>query len=99
MMASKSISWSSPRQDPLLVIVPSVPIAKEGNKLIIDEKAISGLYLYLEFWPGPVRCIFREGDRSNLLFAKAYDAGVLPFEIKTISANAPVPDELIADAA
>ena len=83
---------------PLLVIIPSVPIAQDGNKYIIDEKAVAGLHLYLKFWPGSVRSIFRMGDRSTLLFGKAYAAGELPFEIKCLPPNAVVPDELISDA-
>src|ERR1019366_6913433 len=79
--------------------VLSTPIAKKGDELAIDEKAISGINLYLEFWPGPVRCIFREGDRSALLFGRTYDSGALSFEIQILSANAVIPDEMIADAA
>ena len=85
-------------QGPLLVVVPSVAIAKDGNSYLIDEKAASGLDLYSKLWPGPVRCIFREGDRSSLLFGRSYDAAELPFQILTLRADATVPDEFIADA-
>ena len=84
--------------DPILVVVPSVPIAKDGTKYILDEKAVSGLTLYLKYWPGSVRCVFREADPTALLFGRAYDSSELPFEILSLPANAAIPDDLIYDA-
>jgi colanic acid/amylovoran biosynthesis glycosyltransferase len=84
-------------RDPLLVIIPSVPAATNGKKYILDEKAVSGLHLYMKFWPGPVRCIFREGNSSSVLFGREHDAE-LPFEVKVIPAQASVPDPHISDA-
>jgi colanic acid/amylovoran biosynthesis glycosyltransferase len=85
-------------QDPLLVIVPSVTVGRDGNHYVIDEKAVSGLGLYLKHWPGPVRCIFRSGDRSALTFGKSYNPAELPFEIHVLPTNGDVADELISDA-
>jgi len=90
-MSSLPLIGRGREQDPLLVIVPSVPIAKDGDKYVIDEKTVSGLSLYLKLWPGTVRCIFRKGDRSSLPFGKSYNTAELPFEIQILSANAAVP--------
>src|SRR6185437_12508080 len=83
----------------LLVIVPSVPVAVDGSRYLIDEKVVSGLDLYLKLWPGQVRCVFREGDQSSLPFARSYDAAELPFQMRILPTNAAVPDELVFDAA
>jgi colanic acid/amylovoran biosynthesis glycosyltransferase len=88
-----------PVEKPLLVIVPSVTAAREAGAWTFDEKAIAGLYLYQRFWPGRVRCIFREGNRGELNFARSYALEQLPFEIRVLPANSNIPDELIADAA
>ena len=97
-MSSLPLIGRAREQDPLLVIVPSVSIARDQDRYVIDEKAVSGLHLYLKLWPGTVRCIFREGDRSTLLYGKSYDAAELPFQIRILPANAAVPDELLSDA-
>lgn len=88
-----------PIEKPLLVIVPSVTATREAGAWTFDEKAIAGLHLYQKFWPGRVRCLFREGSRGELNFARSYDTEQLPFEIHVLPANSSVPDELIADAA
>jgi colanic acid/amylovoran biosynthesis glycosyltransferase len=98
-MASSPSTSPAVKEVPLLVVVPSVGVARdERNRLIIDEKAISGLHLYQKLWPGRVRCIFREGDRSAVIFGRTYDLGRLPFEIEILPRNALVPDSLISDA-
>jgi colanic acid/amylovoran biosynthesis glycosyltransferase len=83
---------------PLFVIVPSVPVAKDGKNFIIDEKALSGLLLYLRFWPGSVRCVFRAGSRSDLPYGRPYDPRDLPFEIVVLRRGEAVGDEIISDA-
>ena len=97
-MSSLPLIGRAREQDPLLVIVPSVSIARDHDRYVIDEKAVSGLHLYLKLWPGTVRCIFREGDRSTLLYGKSYDAAELPFQVRILPANTAVPDELLSDA-
>jgi colanic acid/amylovoran biosynthesis glycosyltransferase len=93
-------STSRTLEEPLLVVVPSIAIVRnDANKFTIDEKALSGLHLYQELWPGHVRCIFREGDRSAILFGRTFDLGHLPFEVEILPKNSLVPDHLISDAA
>src|SRR6476646_8004749 len=86
------------RPNPLLVVTPSVPIARESSGYVIDEKAVAGLEYYLKLWPGSVRAIFREGERSALQFGKVYAPTALPFEICCLGEGATIPDELIAGA-
>lgn len=87
-----------PVTKPILVIVPSVMMASAGEQYILDEKAVSGLRLYSSFWPGRVRCVFREGDRETLTFGRQYNPKDLDFEVKKLPRNSFVPDEVIADA-
>jgi colanic acid/amylovoran biosynthesis glycosyltransferase len=98
-MASQPSIGRELEAGPLLVIVPSVPMAVDGSRYLIDEKVVSGLDLYLKLWPGQIRCVFREGDQSSLLFARPYDAAELPFQVRILPTNAAVPDELVVDAA
>lgn len=98
-MASQPSIGRELEPGPLLVIVPSVPAAVDGDRYLIDEKVVSGLDLYLKLWPGQVRCVFRDGDQSSLPFAKPYNAAELPFQIRVLPTNSAVPDELIFDAA
>ena len=79
--AGLSSQQSSPRPlAPLLVITPSVPAARKGDTLFLDDKAVAGLQLYCQYWPGPVRAIFREGAASTITFGSSYDPLLLPFE-------------------
>lgn len=84
---------------PLLVIIPSIPAAPQGNALFLDQKAVSGLGLYCRFWTGRVRCIFREGPATAILFGSKHEPQSLPFEVAVIPADAPVPNALLHDAA
>ena len=86
------------QKDPLLVVIPSVPISQKGDGYVLDEKAVAGLEYYLKYWPGSVRSVFRGGDPSGLLFGKTYSPSELPFEVRSLPSNATVPDELISDA-
>jgi colanic acid/amylovoran biosynthesis glycosyltransferase len=98
MLSSPAVSGLF-EEKPLLVIVPSVVAAREGDTWILDEKAISGLHLYQKLWPGRVRSIFREGSKSLLNFGRPYVLNQLPFEIRTLPSGSTVPDQLISDAA
>src|SRR5262245_18393103 len=60
----------NPNDQPMLVVVPSIPAARDGDALFLDDKAVSGLRLYSRYWEGPVRAIFREGAASNIVFGK-----------------------------
>ena len=83
----------------LLVVIPSVPAARQGDQLFLDDKAVSGLRLYSEYWPGRVRCIFREGRAAKILFGRLYDTISLPFEVTIVAEGAPIPDVIVRDAA
>jgi colanic acid/amylovoran biosynthesis glycosyltransferase len=47
---------------------------------------------------GPVRCIFREGPPSSLVFATPRDAKSLPFDIHVIPDHSSIPNHLVEDA-
>jgi glycosyltransferase involved in cell wall biosynthesis len=85
-------------QEPLFVITPSVPAYVEGDRFFLDEKAVSGLHLYSQFWPGILRCVFRAGEKSSIGFGRWHTAAELPFEIAVIPENSQVPDNLITGA-
>jgi len=83
----------------LLVLTPSVPAGRRNGKLLLDEKAASGLRLYAELWPGHVRCIFRELAGETLPFASLYEPDELALEIEILPPGSAIPDELLRDAA
>jgi colanic acid/amylovoran biosynthesis glycosyltransferase len=85
-------------EKPLLVILPSVVAARSADDWVLDEKAISGLHLYQRLWPGRIRGVFREGDRSTLNFGRPYALDQFPFEIRVVPPKERVPDALISDA-
>lgn len=83
---------------PLFVVTPSIPAYADGENYFLDEKAMSGLHLYSQLWPGSLRCIFRKGEKSSIGFGRWYTAAELSFEIEVIPENSRVPDDLIAGA-
>ena len=89
----------SPKPGERLVLTPSVPAGRVGGELLIDEKAASGLALYAELWPGPVRCVFRDLAGGELAFGSRMDPATLPFEVEIIPAESEVPEGLIAGSA
>jgi colanic acid/amylovoran biosynthesis glycosyltransferase len=84
---------------PVLVITPSVLAARKDNLLFLDDKAVSGLRLYSHYWPGRVRCIFRQGSPRAILFGSWHEPASLPFDIAIIPETASIPDALLRDAA
>ena len=84
---------------PLLVVIPSVAAARQGDRLFLDDKAISGLGLYKEYWSGRVRGIFRECSPDAITFGSWHNPESLPFEIATVPENGPVPDAMLWDSA
>lgn len=85
-------------QAPLLVIVPTVTVTRQDGRYILDRKAVAGLQLYSQLWPGRVRCVLRESDHAGALFVGAYAPGELPFEVQKLPPKALIPDELISDS-
>jgi glycosyltransferase involved in cell wall biosynthesis len=86
-------------RDRLLVVTPSVPAHVDENGWFLDEKAVSGLRLYSQLWPGPVRSVFRAGARSSIAFGRRYERDELPFEVRVIPESDSVAEDLISDAA
>ena len=84
---------------PTLVIIPSVCVARKDGLLFLDDKAISGLDLYREYWPGDVRCIFREGPTSDVLFGHWQHSSSLPFEVTIVPTGSIISDDLLQGAA
>ena len=72
---------------------------RDGTALFLDDKAVSGMKLYSRFWPGRVRCIFREGPSGEILYGSWYNSDLLPFEVEIIPGKAPTPDVLLSGAA
>lgn len=83
----------------LLVVIPSVAAARQGDRLFLDDKAISGLGLYKEYWSGRVRSIFRESSPDAITFGSWHNQKSLPFEITTVPENGRVPDAMLRDSA
>ena len=69
----------------MLVVVSSVCAARKLGRLYLDRKAVDGLKRYAADWDGPVKCIMREGNASNIVFGAEYDQSELPFEIKIVA--------------
>ena len=84
---------------PVLVVTPTIPAARLEGMLLLDDKAVSGLTEYTRRWPGPVRCIFREGPPNALVFATPRDARKLPFDVHVLPDRAAIPAYLVEDAA
>ncbi|WP_420383829.1 glycosyltransferase [Novosphingobium sp.] len=68
-----------------LIVIPSVPMAYEDGVYFLDIKAVEGLRFYAEYWPGPILCLFRQSDRSQIAYGKEYAANDLPFSIDVIT--------------
>lgn len=79
-----------------LVVLPSVSAAIVDEGVVLDKKAVSGLRLYAELWPGRVVSVFREGSLSSLAFSECFRPKDLPFEVRTVAGA--VPDSIIVDA-
>ena len=95
-MSSSDVSLLQP--SPLLLVIPSVGAAKDGDAFILDEKMLVGWQYFAKHWPGRTRFVFRETDRKRLTFSKRYEADALPGEIEVIGATADIADETLAMA-
>jgi colanic acid/amylovoran biosynthesis glycosyltransferase len=76
----------------MLVVIPGVPIGRDSGRLFIDIKALEGLRMYAALWPGPVRCVFREGDVQAMNYGKWCSPSELPFEVICVSPGARADD-------
>lgn len=76
-----------------LVICPSVKMVLDRRDLFLDIKMVEGLRLYAKHWTGPVKCLMRIGDRSDIAFGQTYKKSDLGFGIEVIG------DDLLASRA
>src|SRR5205085_172729 len=67
---------------------PNIGIVVDGERLFIDIKAVEGLFIYAQLWPGRVRCLAREGRIEWITYGRWYSREELPFEIVILSPNA-----------
>jgi glycosyltransferase involved in cell wall biosynthesis len=73
---------------PLLIVVPNVPAAgDDGDRLLLDSKAVEGLVRYAELWPGPVRAVFRRAELGTPAYFAWVERKALPFEVMTAPAG------------
>ena len=64
-MSSSDVSLLQP--SPLLLVIPSVGAAKDGDTFILDEKMLVGWQYFAKHWPGRTRFVFRETDRKRAI--------------------------------
>lgn len=83
----------------MLLIIPSVPGNRTTSGYYLDEKAVLGLELYARFWPGRVLTLFREGDRSAILFGREYTLEDLPFDVQIVTNNGEIDEINLTNAA
>lgn len=76
--------------DSPLLILPTVPCHREGDRVLLDRKFESGMRLYCDLWGGRVRCLMREDPDYASPFAGWVDAADLPFALETLPADAAV---------
>jgi colanic acid/amylovoran biosynthesis glycosyltransferase len=95
------VDWQEPLQlnKKILIVLPSVPMAKDGDGFFMDIKAVDGLRRYCETWPGPVKCLMRLGDISRITYGQTYAVADLPFSIQPITDNLTVHKDLFENAA
>lgn len=84
----------------VLVVLPSVPASTSDCRLYLDRKAVEGLALYAKLWPGPVRCLMREGERGQVGgYGDEVDPGDLPFEVAILPSDPRHAPDAFRDAA
>ncbi len=74
----------------VLVVVTSAQTYRVGDRFVLDDKALSGFYLYQKFWGGPIRAIFRESSGPVQPFSRAIDITSLPFKIIVLPETAEI---------
>ena len=84
---------------PTLIVLPSVRAVPDGKRFFLDRKAVEGLSLYAELWPGPVLCLMRSGDRAAIGYGDVFAADELPFRLAIIAEDPTVQPGVFADAA
>ncbi|MXQ13739.1 glycosyltransferase [Microvirga makkahensis] len=70
---------------PRLVVLPTLPVARSGDRFILTRKFISGLCEYQRSWPGPVQVVMEPApDASDNLDNVAVRQEDLPFELTVL---------------
>lgn len=70
-----------------LLIIPSVPIWKVGDKFFFDRKFYDGIIFYCNNWNGSVQLILRIAESSPPEFGLVlFDADVFPAELTVVAA-------------
>lgn len=67
-----------------LVILTSVHGARDGDRLVLDIKALEGLFIYQRCWSGPVIWALSLGDKPPG-YARAVDPSTLPFAVLEVA--------------
>lgn len=84
---------------PTLIVLPSVRAVPDGKRFFLDRKAVEGLGLYAKLWPGPVRCLMRQGERGAIGYGDTFAPDDLPFQLALIRDDPTAQPEAFADAA
>ena len=72
----------------VLVVVPNVGGATDGQRLFLDVKAVEGLAQYARLWPGAVRCLVRGAPVETIGYGRWYSPDALPFETRILAPDA-----------
>ena len=72
-----------------LLVVSSSPVARVGDKVMIDRKFCEGMQFYCTAWDGPVRCLMRTHP-GEFPFREAYDPTALPFDLQILDREQPI---------
>ncbi len=82
-----------------LIVVSSAPVWKSGDRLIFDRKFYEGILLYVDMWPGSIKCIAVLSDEPlpdfgivNLAYSEA------PFECMILEKNTPIAADHLSGA-
>jgi colanic acid/amylovoran biosynthesis glycosyltransferase len=83
-----------------LTIIPSVPVWIDGKYCIFDRKFYDGMLLYVNLWPGSVRCLLNVSDQPLPVFGVVRKAiEDLPFECRPVNLMAAIGLDDIVDSA
>ena len=95
-MSSSQASLRS--SNPILLVIPSVGAARDGDFVVLDQKLLTGWTFFASHWPGRTRFLFREIDPKELTFGKRCRAQDLPGDIEFVRAIENIPDASLSAA-
>jgi len=87
---------------PTLAVVTSVHAARDGDRLLLDLKALDGLTYRAAHWPGPV-CWLVSFTDTPPSYSGSFDPAELPFTIIEVAPDrsdvaAKIPDDALVEA-